>query len=170
MYNTTGDVLCLGAKTGSGYAGFAWGSWLFSGGEASDTYPWTGASAWNDAAPGAFRYTMFANGIGAVQFWTDDTVATSFDIIPPHTSGTNYFMSYVTNAGSNISNKYLDFPATFTSYGTNQVAIRGSMVDVAHAPTGTGITQGTVEPSSGSSTTTIIGHFWVPNGNTVPTF
>jgi hypothetical protein len=169
MYNTAGDFMLIGAKTGSGYAGFAMGSWLLSGGEASDTYPWVGTSNWNDSGRGGFTGAALATSASAVQFWTDDTVASLGDVIVPNTVGGN-IMAQVTSSGSNISGKFLDFPAAHFSQGASQVAIRGSMVDLAWAPYGTGVVQGTVEPSSGSSTHTIIGDFWIPNGNTVPTF
>jgi hypothetical protein len=169
LYNTAGDWLMLYTSTGSGKMFFAWASLLLTGSESGDLYP-TYQFVNYDATNGALTLANLQSG-AHTSFWIDDTVNSSANGAAPLNPFTsNNFFTNVTNTGSNISGKYPDMPIVCVSTASSQIAIRGTMVDIAYAPSGSGIVQGTVEPSSGSSTTTIIGEVWVPNGNTVPTF
>lgn len=74
--------------------------------------------------------------------------------------------SSVTSGGDGASNKYPQFPlAVWTGSPTYQ--LRGILVDISGAPSGSGVVQGTEEPGSPAATTTcILGEGWFPNGGT----
>jgi hypothetical protein len=83
----------------------------------------------------------------------------SMGVLGPYMNGNDAMANY-TSTGD-FAGAYPDFPAAVANT-TATGAIYGTLVDVALAPTGSGVLVGTEEPSSGSSTHEIVGAFWMP--------
>lgn len=165
--NTLGDFLMLFSNDSSGYFCSYLCSFQSTGAEVGDTYPWIGSSNFNNAAPGAFFRTAL-EGNNSAAFWIDDTpIVGAYYAANLISNGASPYESFLVG-GSNITGTYPAVPVFLVSLDGSKVAFRGTLVDIAGAPSGTGIAQGTVQPASGTSLQMICGQFWVPNGNTVP--
>lgn len=133
--------------------------------ETGDGWPGICIAAFQESSTGAFSASNLNSNSNSFHFSYDGTVPATFATLTC-TYNTTPYMGNVTSTGSAITGVYFDYPIVLAS--TVKVTIRGYIVDIAWAPTGSSVTSGTVEPSSGSSTTAIMGEVWVPNGNVAP--
>ena len=163
-----GNFLFQTSQDGTGRMCFGFGFLASNGAESGDGWPCFGFSAFSEAGQGGMSAATIYAANASVLYHFDGTMTTATNLLTPSYNGTGDFMAQVTSAGSGVTGSYPDFPVVLCDVTSGKVSIRGYVVDLAYAPTGTSVTSGTVEPSTGPTTTTIQGSFWVPNGNSVP--
>jgi hypothetical protein len=170
IYSDAGDVLQWISEDGSGWAAHVQGSLETKNFDTGDKYPWQGWMGYLDAAKGSFIIgnSFSANHIAC--FNISDAVLSSnvCGLAYPYAFGAA-MLAFDSN-GSDISTEFPSYPAWLVSR-SGFVANRGVLVDITLAPYGTGVAQGTEEPGAPTtSTTAILGEFWVPNGGATPTY
>jgi hypothetical protein len=167
--NTTGDFVCWFSNNGVGYACSYLMSSKTSGAESGDNYPWVGSSGFGDAAPGGLTRSALEAGNSA-GVWIDGTAVSSNYVVASLCYGGTPVGGLFAAAGSSISAAYPALPLVVISPDSTKIAARGTMVDIAGAPSGAGVAQGTVQPASGTALQAIVGECWVPCGGTAPSF
>ncbi len=172
VWNTAGDVLCFASKDGSGMPAFVLCALSTLGYESGDDYPFLGLASYSATAPGGFTASQTLQSSASATFWKDGVVvANTQGGLLKYWANTASLMDSFLLGGSDVTGKYPDLPAILYCNTASKVAIRGSLVDVACAPTGSTIVNGTVEPPVPATfVTAIFGEFWIPCGGVAPQF
>ena len=157
----------LVSKDGSAVYQFGFKSEATHGYSTSDTWPWWGYVKYDTTNRGSFTESNFTN-TNATEVYTDATIlSTGSMVISTRDPGTTQAFNSYTSSGSSIDGKFPDFPMTIWSTVSAKLAFRGYVVDAAWSNGGgSSVNQATLEPSSGTVTTSLIGDTWLA-GNAV---
>lgn len=164
-----GNFLFEISQDGTGRFHFALGVLAIHGAETGDNWPVVFICSFVETSTGAMSVGQITGSTHSAQAHYDGTMATGARFINAYSNadGTDVMASFGT-AGSSITGVYPDFPLVVADTTAGKLTVRGYIVDLAWAPSAVATLSGTVEPASGSTTTTIIGTVWVPNGNVTP--
>lgn len=172
LRNTATDVLFFVSADGSGVFSSASGMVISANFETGDNHPVLSFESFTATAPGAFSYTNLNSTTHSTMWNNNDTIAASSTHGPVQYaqpgSASNVLVNQ-SNTWSSISGKATALPVLLYTGTAVTNSPRGFMVDIAAAPTGTGVASGTEEPQSPTpSETAIFGEFWVPCANVTP--
>jgi len=173
--SSVGDIVAMTTRQGFNYA--RWGMIL----NALDTprtsvvdpWPLFLANGYYTTSPGfwatATNYQALSSTSCVKTFWINGNMQAlghQTGILRPYnTTAVNFQMTLMDSAGSDIDGKYPAMPAYIGSAVANFRTLRGRMIDIFNAPH-SGITIGTVEPATGTPTSCLIGHIWIPCNDT----
>jgi len=169
--NTDGDWFHFVSEDGVGYAAFGWHTLEAINGDSGVNYPCHSLCSYNDASPGAALETQWRNISHSAMWWQDDSVyvtTNDYGVLWPDLGG-QVFAGQMDSNGSDISTEYFDLPVILASRETNEVGVFGVLTDIGIGPSGSGVAQASEIPT-GTSSRTLIGEFWYPNGGTTPVF
>jgi hypothetical protein len=166
---TTGEFMFNVSADGSGRFMTTFGLRHSSLFETGDDHPVIALACFNNATRGGLTVANTQSATHAIM-WNDDGTRTTgnFGVSQIIDAGATGISALQQSSGSSISGQFMMLPAILWT-GTGTVSPRGQLVDVKIAPSQSTVSVGTEEPlSPATSTTCIVGEFWVPNGGVTP--
>lgn len=166
LRSNAGDVLFLISQDGSGRCHFAGGTFFLGNYETGSLFPVLAVEAFVESGIGAFAHAQLTSTTHA-GIWNPVTGAA----ILTATCGTIGYknggsgssvdvLGAILSSGGAVNGEFPRLPMIVFSSAT-PICMLGSVIDFAAAPSAA---QSEEEPKTGTTTSIIIGDFWVPNG------